>query len=361
MTANSKHPIERRLSVAPMMDWTDRHCRFFHRLLAPDALLFTEMVTAEAILHGDLDRLLGHDRAEHPLALQIGGSNPERLAAATKLAVGYGFDEINLNVGCPSDRVQSGRFGACLMAEPDLVADCVAAMQQATTMPVTVKCRIGIDDMDEETGLDIFVDKVAAAGVTIFYLHARKAWLNGLSPKENRDVPPLNYDRARRLAIRRPDLMVHLNGGLTDPKAIISELPQFANEMTSEITNEMTDEMTSVMAGEITGVMAGVMIGRAAYKTPMVLAKLNEAIFDRAGLSRLEAAMAMADYGDRMAKDGVPLHSVTRHMLGLYAGQRGAKHWRRRLGEEARLSEDGGRLIREAALACEEMAAEWAA
>jgi tRNA-dihydrouridine synthase A len=333
MTPKPHVDIDRRLSVAPMMDWTDRHCRFFHRLIAPNALLFTEMVTAEAVLHGDLDRLLGHDVAEHPLALQLGGSDPARLAAATKLADAYGFQEINLNVGCPSDRVQSGRFGACLMAEPALVADCVTAMQSQTTLPVTVKCRIGIDDMDEETGLDRFVDMVSAVGVTQIYLHARKAWLKGLSPKENREIPPLNYDRARRLAMRCSDLQIYLNGGLADSQAVMTELPHFA----------------------------GVMIGRAAYRNPMVLGALNDAIFDQQGLSRLEAAMAMADYADAAMQRGVPLHSITRHMLGLYAGQRGARYWRRRLGEEARLDQSSGALIREAAKACEEMAAAWAA
>lgn len=333
MTPKPHVDIDRRLSVAPMMDWTDRHCRFFHRLIAPNALLFTEMVTAEAVLHGDLDRLLGHDVAEHPLALQLGGSDPARLAAATKLADAYGFQEINLNVGCPSDRVQSGRFGACLMAEPALVADCVTAMQSQTTLPVTVKCRIGIDDMDEETGLDRFVDMVSAVGVTQIYLHARKAWLKGLSPKENREIPPLNYDRARRLAMRCSDLQIYLNGGLADSQAVMTELPHFA----------------------------GVMIGRAVYRNPMVLGALNDAIFDQQGLSRLEAAMAMADYADAAMQRGVPLHSITRHMLGLYAGQRGARYWRRRLGEEARLDQSSGALIREAAKACEEMAAAWAA
>ena len=323
--------IDRRLSVAPMMDWTNRHCRFFHRLLAPDALLFTEMVTAEAVLHGDAERLLGHDPAEYPLALQLGGSNPDRLAQATRVAAAHGFQEINLNVGCPSDRVQSGRFGACLMAEPDLVADCVIAMQAETDLPVTIKCRIGIDDMDEEVGLDIFVDTLSAAGVQIFYLHARKAWLKGLSPKENRDIPPLNYGRARRLAVRRPDLMIHLNGGLADAATIITELPDFA----------------------------GVMLGRAAYKTPMLLSDLNESIFGRTGKTRLEAAMAMADYTDAMEE--IPLHAVTRHMLGLYASQRGARYWRRTLGEEARQDRRGGTLIRETARACEEMATSWAA
>ena len=323
--------IDRRLSVAPMMDWTNRHCRFFHRLLAPDALLFTEMVTAEAVLHGDAERLLGHDPAEYPLALQLGGSNPDRLAQATRVAAAHGFQEINLNVGCPSDRVQSGRFGACLMAEPDLVADCVIAMQAETDLPVTIKCRIGIDDMDEEVGLDMFVDTLSAAGVQIFYLHARKAWLKGLSPKENRDIPPLNYARALRLAVRRPDLMIHLNGGLADAATIMTELPDFA----------------------------GVMLGRAAYRTPMLLADLNESIFGRAGKTRLEAAMAMADYADAMEE--IPLHAVTRHMLGLYASQRGARYWRRTLGEEARQDRRGGTLIRETARACEEMATSWAA
>ncbi|MEK9620776.1 MAG: tRNA dihydrouridine(20/20a) synthase DusA [Alphaproteobacteria bacterium] len=333
MTVKKTDDIDRRLSVAPMMDWTDRHCRFFHRLLAPDALLFTEMVTAEAVLHGDLDRLLGHDPAEHPLALQLGGSVPDRLAKATEHADQFGFQEINLNIGCPSDRVQSGRVGACLMAEPGLVADCVKAMQSATQMPVTVKCRIGIDDMDEETGLDEFVDTVSDAGVDVFYLHARKAWLNGLSPKENRDIPPLNYDRARRLAVRRPDLTICLNGGLIDCEMVQAELPHFT----------------------------GVMIGRAAYKTPMLLADLNEMIFARRGLSRHDVANVMADYADKATARGVPLHSITRHMLGLYAGQRGAKYWRRTLGEEARSRDDGGALIRESAIACEARAAAWAA
>ena len=323
--------IDRRLSVAPMMDWTNRHCRFFHRLLAPDALLFTEMVTAEAILHGDIERLLGHDPAEHPLTLQLGGSNPDRLAKATRIAASHGFQEINLNVGCPSDRVQSGRFGACLMAEPDLVAECVAAMQAETDLPVTIKCRIGIDDMDEEAGLDLFIDALGAAGVRVFYLHARKAWLRGLSPKENRDIPPLNYPRARRLAARRPDLMIHLNGGLVDAATIMTELPGFA----------------------------GVMLGRAAYKTPMLLGELNESIFGRAGKTRLDAAMAMADYADQMGD--IPLHAVTRHMLGLYASQRGARYWRRTLGEETRQDRRGGALIRETARVCEEMATSWAA
>ena len=325
--------IDRRLSVAPMMDWTDRHCRVFHRLIAPHAFLFTEMVTAEAILHGDLDRLLGHDDVEHPLALQLGGSQPDRLATATKMASEFGFQEINLNVGCPSDRVQSGRFGACLMAEPNLVAECMQAMAEATAVPVTVKCRIGIDDMDEEEGLDKFIDQVQAAGVSIFYLHARKAWLKGLSPKENRDIPPLNYDRAKRLAERCPNLAIHLNGGIVTAETALSEGRHFA----------------------------GVMLGRSAYKTPMILADISAELFGDTLPNRQDIATKMADYADHRAVLGTPLHTITRHMLGLYAGQRGAKHWRRRLGEEARLSGNGGALIRETAAECEAIAAQWAA
>jgi tRNA-dihydrouridine synthase A len=353
-----KDGIDRRVSVAPMMDWTDRHCRVFHRMIAPHAFLFTEMVTAEAVLHGDLDRLLGHCVDEHPLALQLGGSQPDRLAAATRMASEYvaeisgskgdgaadarsaGFAEINLNVGCPSDRVQSGRFGACLMAEPELVADCMRAMAEATDLPVTVKCRIGIDDMDEEAGLDRFVDIVSDAGVSIFYLHARKAWLKGLSPKENRDIPPLDYDRARRLAARRSDLAIHLNGGIVTAESAIDEQASFA----------------------------GVMIGRAAYKTPMILADISAKLFDMPVCERRAIADQMADYADEKAANGTPLHTITRHMLGLYTGQRGAKHWRRRLGEEARLAASessgfakAGDLIRETAAQCETLAQQWAA
>ncbi len=315
-----------------MMDWTDRHCRHFHRHIAPSALLFTEMVTADAVVHGDRDRLLAQApedvRAGVAVALQLGGSDPARLAEATRLAADYGYAEINLNVGCPSDRVQSGRFGACLMAEPALVADCMAAMNAASDLPVTVKCRIGIDDMDPEAGLDDFVDAVAAAGVDVIYLHARKAWLNGLSPKENRDVPPLDYDRAARLASRRPDLDIILNGGLTTVEDAMRDMPRFA----------------------------GVMLGRAAYRTPMILADLLAAMDGRDVPSRFEIAGRMADYADSRVAEGVPLHTITRHMLGLYHGQRGARLWRRHLGEGARNRDDGGNLIREVATACEAMA-----
>ena len=325
--------IDRRLCVAPMMDWTDRHCRYFLRQLAPDARLFTEMVTAEALIHGDLDRLLGYSAAESPLVLQLGGSQPDRLARAVARAAPWGFAEINLNVGCPSDRVQSGKFGACLMAEPELVAACCRAMMDETDVPVTVKCRIGIDDMDAETGLDRFVDTVASAGVSVFYLHARKAWLNGLSPKENRTIPPLDYDRARRLATRRGDLSVILNGGL-----------------------ETADQAIAEMHG-----CAGVMIGRAAYRTPYVLAEMAQRIFGRVPPRRDHVALAMADYADTMTKTGVPLHSITRHMLGLYAGQSGAKYWRRQLGENARMATVPGDFIRETSAFCEALAARRAA
>ena len=328
-----KEVIDRRLCVAPMMDWTDRHCRVFHRHLAPEALLFSEMVTAEAVIHGNLDRLLGHDTIEHPLVLQLGGGQPDRLAMAVERAAGRGFCEINLNVGCPSDRVQSGRFGACLMAEPQLVADCCRAMIAASGLPVSVKCRIGIDDMDSETGLDHFVDLVADAGVNVVYLHARKAWLKGLSPKENRDVPPLDYDRASRLAARRTDLSIILNGGLA----------------TAEQINAQEDNF------------AGFMIGRAAYRTPYLLAVLAKDFFATPRPSRRQVVLAMADYADRMAKQQVPLHSITRHMLGLYAGQRGARHWRRRLGEQARLADHAGEFIRRACEECEALAAQIAA
>ena len=325
--------IDRRLCVAPMMDWTDRHCRYFLRQVAPEAYLFTEMVTAAALLHGDLDRLLGHDASESPLVLQLGGSQPDRLARAVSLAEPWGFAEINLNVGCPSDRVQSGKFGACLMAEPELVAACCRAMMVETDLPVTIKCRIGIDNMDAETGLDRFVDTVAAAGVSVFYLHARKAWLNGLSPKENRTIPPLDYDRARRLAKRRSDLSVILNGGL-----------------------ETADQAIAEMHG-----CNGVMIGRAAYRTPYVLTEMAQRICGRTPPRRDHVAQVMADYADTITKIGVPLHSITRHMLGLYAGQSGAKYWRRQLGEYARKAISPGDFIRETSAFCEALAARRAA
>ena len=306
--AKQPDSIDRRLSVAPMMDWTDRHCRYFHRLLAPQALLFTEMVTAEAILHAGPHRFCQHHPAETPLALQLGGSEPDRLAAAVRAVQPFGFAEINLNVGCPSDRVQSGRFGACLMAEPGLVADCVAAMQEAARVPVSVKCRIGIDDMDPQAGLDVFIDQLAERGVQIFYIHARKAWLKGLSPKENREIPPLDYGRVAALRARRPDLAIYLNGGLTERQQIHQYLAGFD----------------------------GVMIGRAAYRTPWLLAELSADLHGCELPGRHQIAHQMAAYADRQMAEGVRLHDITRHMLGLYSGLRGAKIWRRELGEATR-------------------------
>ena len=316
--------IDRRLSVAPMMEWTDGHCRVFHRLIAPDALLFTEMVTAEAILHAGAERFCHHDKSEHPLALQLGGSEPDRLARAVKAVAPFGFDEINLNVGCPSDRVQSGRFGACLMAEPELVADCMTAMAEATDRLVSVKCRIGIDDMDEEAGLDRFIDKVAQTGVRHIYLHARKAWLSGLSPKENREIPPLNYERAARLKQRRPDLYIYLNGGIVDAEEAVRHQEQFD----------------------------GVMIGRAAYKSPLILDKIEQLYFKRPPVDRLAVIRAMADYAYIHLEQGGKLHNITRHMLGFYNGFAGARLWRRTLGEQCR-DEQNPQLMINAAEAIE--------
>lgn len=299
----------RRFSVAPMMDWTDRHCRFLHRLLTREALLFTEMVTSAAITHGDAERHLRFDAVEQPVALQLGGSDPGELAAATRLAHDTGYAEINLNVGCPSDRVQSGRFGACLMADPDLVAACVRAMRSATDRPVTVKCRIGIDDQDTEESLDRFADAMVEAGVDALYVHARKAWLKGLSPKENRTIPPLDYDRVHRLRARLSPLPVMINGGLDTLELALSEMM-------------LTD---------------GVMLGRAAYHTPMLLAEVDRLFFGASSEPvTLEAVMlAMADYADRQAEEGVRVNQITRHMLGLANGLPGARLFRQILSVDA--------------------------
>ncbi len=295
--------------VAPMMDGTDRHCRYFHRLMTRHALLYTEMITAEAAIHGQRDYLLGFDETEHPVALQLGGSDPEKLAEAARIGAGFGYDEINLNVGCPSDRVQSGAFGACLMKTPDLVADCVAAMNAAVDIPVTVKCRIGVDDQDPEESLFTLVDKVSAAGCKIFIVHARKAWLQGLSPKENRTVPPLDYDLVRRLNAARPELCVVLNGGV-------------------ETVND-----AAMLAADFDGVM----LGRAAYGAPYLLASVDEMFFGDSGPgpAREEVVRLMSAYVKREFEKGVRPHSVTRHMLGLYHGAPGARAWRRFLSEHA--------------------------
>jgi tRNA-dihydrouridine synthase A len=311
----------RRFAVAPMMEWTDRHCRYFHRLLTRRALLYTEMITTGAVLHGDRSRLLRYDASEHPLAVQLGGSDPEALAACARICADAGFDEINLNVGCPSDRVQEGRFGACLMAEPALIGDCVAAMKAAVAIPVTVKCRIGIDDQDPEQALDAVADAAVGAGVDAVIVHARKAWLQGLSPRENRDVPPLDYGRVYRLKERHPALAVVLNGG-------IDTLEQAAAHL---------------------GRLDGVMMGRAAYKEPWRLLAVDSLLGAPAPLaSAREAALAMIPYIEREIATGVRLNSIVRHMLGLFTGVSGARAFRRHLATVAVRPGAGAEVLREA-------------
>jgi tRNA-dihydrouridine synthase A len=296
-----------RLCVAPMMDWTDRHCRYFHRLLAPAARLYTEMVTTGAVLHGDREHLLGFDPAEHPVALQLGGSEPEELAAAARIGAEWGYDEINLNCGCPSDRVQKGRFGACLMLEPERVRDGLAAMREAVDVPVTVKTRIGVDDHDSEAFLHRFVEIVADSGIDTLIVHARKAWLSGLCPKQNREIPPLDHDRVARLKQAFPGLRVVLNGGLVEAEASRAALERFD----------------------------GVMLGRAAYQTPWILAELQEALSPgSAPDARPEVVERMIAYAERMqAERGVRLQAIGRHMLGLFHGRPGARGWRRGLSQ----------------------------
>jgi tRNA-dihydrouridine synthase A len=302
-------PADRlRLSVAPMMDWTDTHCRSFHRVLAPHARLYTEMVHANAVLHGDRARLLAKTPAEHPVALQLGGSEPDLLAQAARIGAEHGFDEINLNCGCPSDRVQAGRFGACLMREPALVADCVAAMiSTAPDTPITVKCRLGVDDDHEWERFRGFVDTIAAAGCGMFVIHARNAWLQGLSPKENREVPPLRYDWAYRLKRERPDLQVIVNGGIAD-----------AAEATAHLTH--TD---------------GAMLGRAAYHDPYLLHRLDAAWWDGPQRTRAELLRAWRPYVEAQLARGTFLKHMTRHILGLFQGQRGGRAFRQILSEGA--------------------------
>lgn len=300
---------DKRLSVAPMMDWTDRHCRYLHRVLSRHILLYTEMVTAPAVLHGDPERLLGFDAAEHPVALQLGGSDPDQLAAAVRIACDFGYDEINLNIGCPSDRVQSGCFGAVLMERPALVADCVSAMIEASNGPeITVKCRIGVDDHNPQDVLPDFLDKVSAAGVKSFAIHARKAWLQGLSPKQNRDVPPLDYPLVIAMKSAFPHLEIAINGG-------ISSLDQ-------------AEEFLALG-------LDGVMIGRAAYHDPAsVLIDADRRIFgDDLAITARQAVHAMLPYIEAHLAHGGRLNQITRHMLGLFHGQAGARHWRRLLSE----------------------------
>jgi tRNA-dihydrouridine synthase A len=300
---------EKLFAVAPMMDWTDRHCRAFHRTLTKRARLYSEMVTAQAVVRGDANRLIGFDPVEHPVALQLGGSEPSLLAQAAVIGEGFGYDEINLNVGCPSDRVKSGSFGACLMREPQRVADSMAAMGAAVGIPVTVKCRLGVDEQDPEISLFTLVDLCAEAGVDTFIVHARKAWLQGLSPKENRTVPPLDYGLVHRLKAERPDLRIIVNGGL-------------------ETLDQAIGQLDSV---------DGVMLGRAAYHTPGLLGRVDTEVFGDAGaeVGALEAVEAYRPYIARKLQEGAPLAAMTRHMLGLFSGQPGARSWRRILTVEA--------------------------
>ncbi|MDP4034272.1 MAG: tRNA dihydrouridine(20/20a) synthase DusA [Pseudorhodobacter sp.] len=313
-----------RLSVAPMMDWTDRHCRVFHRLMTRRAMLYTEMVTAAAVLHGPRNRLLGHSPDEHPLALQLGGSDPAQLAAAVTAALPYGHDEINLNVGCPSDRVQSGCFGAALMQQPALVADCVAAMVAQSPVPVTVKCRIGVDDQNPDAVLPDFIERISAAGAKHVIIHARKAWLQGLSPKENRDVPPLDYLLVLRMKQAFPHLTISLNGGvatLAEAKALLDQG------------------------------LDGVMIGRAAYHDPGATLIGADALWGEApGRDAFAVVDAMRPYIAAHLASGGRLHQITRHMLGLFSGCPGARGWRRRLSEGAS-HEAAGLDLLDAALA----------
>jgi len=312
--------IDRRISVAPMMDYTDRHCRYLLRLVSPGALLYTEMVTAQALAHCDPEHLLGFDAAEQPVALQLGGSDPLLLARAARMGEERGYVEINLNVGCPSERVQVGNFGACLMAEPQLVADCVRAMREAVRLPVTVKCRIGIDELDDYGFFQHFVSVVREAGVSVFIVHARKAYLQGLSPKENREIPPLRYEIPWRLKQEHPDLTVILNGGLKTIAQVREWLPRFD----------------------------GVMLGRQAYSEPYLLAQLHGEFIDKEWLppARHEIVERYAEYVGRMLTEGHRLPSLLRHLHGLYAGHQGARAWRRFLGEQGVRPDAGVEVLR---------------
>jgi tRNA-dihydrouridine synthase A len=318
---------DRKFAIAPMMDWTDRHCRFFHRLLTRRALLYTEMLTTGAVIHGDRARLLAFSPEEHPVALQLGGCEPQALAACARIGEDFGYDEINLNVGCPSDRVQEGRFGACLMAEPARVGDCIAAMKAAVAVPVTVKCRIGIDEQDPEEALDTFTCAVTAAGADALIVHARKAWLRGLSPRENRDIPPLDYDRVHRLKAAHPDVTIVLNGGIAGVE----------------------------QAQSLIGKLDGVMLGRAAYQEPWRLLAVDPLFFGAPApvASLHKAAASLIPYIEREQRRGTRLHEITRHAIGLFYGVAGARAFRRHLataavkpGADAEVLKDALALIR---------------
>jgi tRNA-dihydrouridine synthase A len=314
--------LSRRFAVAPMMEWTDRHCRFFHRLLTRRALIYSEMLTTGAVLHGDRERLLGFDPAEHPVALQLGGCDPGALANCARIAQDFGYDEINLNVGCPSDRVQEGRFGACLMTVPALVGDCVAAMKQAVAVPVTVKCRIGVDDQDPEQALESLTCAVEQAGVDALIVHARKAWLAGLSPRQNRDVPPLDYDRVYRLKRAHPHLLIVINGGIDSLEQAQAHLAH----------------------------VDGVMMGRAAYQEPWRLLAVDPLLFGEPArfTSIKAAAAALAPYIEREVARGTRLHAITRHLLGLFRAVPGARAFRRHLATEAVRPNVGAEVLAQA-------------
>src|SRR5882757_4010853 len=319
---NENNVLDHRFSIAPMMDWTDRHCRVFHRLMTRRGRLYTEMLTTGAIIHGDRQRLLGFDASEHPVALQLGGSDPDALATAAKIGEDFGYDEINLNVGCPSDRVKDGRFGACLMAEPELVAEGVAAMKCAVKIPVTVKCRIGIDDQDPEIALDVLARGVIAAGADALVVHARKAWLNGLSPKENRDIPPLDYNRVYRLKAAMPDVPILINGGITGLAEAKKHLAH----------------------------VDGVMLGRAAYQEPWRLLTVDPELFGEAApfATMKDVFEAMMPYIERELTRGMRLHSITRHFVGAFHAVPGARAFRRHLAEYGVRRDAGVNVLRDA-------------
>ena len=324
--------FHRTLSVAPMMDWTDRHCRYLHRLVSRRVLLYTEMITAPAVINGDRDRLLGFHPAEHPIALQLGGSDPGELAQATRIGCDFGYGEVNLNVGCPSERVQSGRFGACLMREPELVADCMQAMREASSgAEVTLKCRIGVDDQKPPESLPKFIETVAARGIRSFTIHARMAWLDGLSPKENRDIPPLDYNLVHQMKSRYPGLEIIVNGGL----------------------NTLDGALEHLKTG-----LDGAMIGRAAYHDPIgVLGAADRRAFGVGGDCDAQRAVAeMLPYIEAHLAAGGRLNQITRHMLGLFTGRPGARHWRRILSQEAHEPGAGCAVVEQALVAVTEIA-----
>ncbi len=314
--------LNRKFTVAPMLDWTDRHCRHFHRLLTKYAILYTEMVTTGALLNGDVDRHLRFDVAEHPVALQLGGSDPHDLATCARMAADYGYDEVNINVGCPSERVQKGAFGACLMAEPELIGECVSAMQAAVSIPITVKNRIGIDDQDDYEGLHRFISTVSQAGCRTFIIHARKAWLKGLSPKENREIPPLRYELVYQIKREFSQLEILINGGITTLEQCQQHL-QYVD---------------------------GVMVGREAYHNPWVLAQVDAQLYGTSSAvdDRKAIVEAFLPYVQQQLEQGVPLGHMTRHILGIFQGMTGARAWRRHISENAHKAGAGVELLREA-------------